>query len=375
MPTTSTISAATPELVHHLGTFPAPHQTLWRDRRAAERTWRAPVLAGREEVLAAQDVEARAALDQENVAAVSIVGPRGAGTTSVAECAVATFAERSFGRRSPLVLRVEVSQCRTPGLLVKALFRQIDPNFQGQGASTEFLSMLLLRRFRTLGRPVAVWLDQAHSSGEFGRVVRALARPQEVLPEGAAGLPPLLLLVSGSRAQVPGEIEAIQVQVPPLQGPDLLEAVRARAALAFHAPPGPEVLLAWADLAVASGWGLALVGDLLAEAGARAEARGALRVELEDVALPERLPRHGHDAEGFGQTILEVLRSARGSLAAGELRRRVAEECTSLGMRAPTPARLWRHLVALERKGIVRREVRMGGTGGTATRVILADRP
>ncbi len=302
MPTTSTISAATPELVHHLGTFPAPHQTLWRDRRAAERTWRAPVLAGREEVLAAQDVEARAALDQENVAAVSIVGPRGAGTTSVAECAVATFAERSFGRRSPLVLRVDVSQCRTPGLLVKALFRQLDPNFQGQGASTEFLSMFLVRRLRTLGRPAVVWIDQAHSSGEFGRVVRALARPEEVLPEGAAGLPPLLLLVSGSRAQVPEEIGAVQVQVPPLQGPCLLEAIRVRAALSFHTHPTQPVLRAFADLATASGHGLSFVGDLLTEAGARAEARGSNHVALEDVVLPKGLPRHGADAEGSGRS-------------------------------------------------------------------------
>ncbi len=170
---------------------------------------------------------------------------------------------------------------------------------------------------------------------------------------------------------VPEEIEAIKVQVPPLQCPSLLEAVRVRAALAFRAPPGPEVLLAWADLAVASGCGLSIPGNLLAEAGTRAVARGPLRFELEDVALPELLPRHGHDAEGFGQTILEVLRSASGCLTAGELRRRVAEACASSGMRMPTPARLWRHVVGLERKGIVRREVRIGGAGGTRALVGL----
>ena len=204
-------------------------------------------------------------------------------------------------------------------------------------------------------------------------MLRALARPQEVLPEGAAGLPPLLVLVSGGRDLVPEEIETVRTQVPPLQGSALVEAIRARAALAFHLPPGPEVLRAWADLVVASGQGLSIVGDLLAEAGARAEARESLRVELEDVALPERLPRHGHDAEGFGAVLLEVLRSAEGTLAVGELRVRLTTRCAQVGLRAPTPARLWRHLVGLERKGILRREVRLGGPGGSRTLVALAN--
>ncbi len=55
MPAASSISAAaTPELVHHLGTLPAPHQILWRARRVAERAWGAPALIGQEEVLGAR---------------------------------------------------------------------------------------------------------------------------------------------------------------------------------------------------------------------------------------------------------------------------------------------------------------------------------
>lgn len=284
---------------------------------------------------------------------------------------MATFSERFFGRRSPLVLRADVSQYRTPGLLVKALFRQIDPAIQLGGTSTEFLSMLLLRRLRSLARPAIVWLDQVHLTGEFGRVPRALARPQEVLPEGTEGLPPLLLVASGSREVIPVDADALRVVVPPLQGAVLLEALRARAALAFQTPPLPEVQRAWADLTVASGWGLAMVGDLLAEAGARAEARGSFRVELQDVTLPSSLPRHGRDAEGFGQAVLEVLRNAKGSLTAGELRRRVGEVCASSGMRAPTQARLWRHIVGLERRGVVRREVRLGGSGESRSAIAL----
>ena len=372
MPSTPSISAAADENAHDLGVFRAPPKGLWRDRAVVERTWRAPVLVAREELLASQQRAVLSALQREGRVALSVVGPRGSGTTSVAECAAATFSDRFFGRRSPLVLRVDASQCRTPGLLVKAFFLQIDPLFQGQGASTEFLSMLLLRRLRTLGRPAVVWLDQTHSSGEFGRVVRALARPQEILPEGIAGLPSMLVVVSGDRDFVPEGVEAVRTTARPLQGPDLIEAIRTRAALALHLAPGLEVLRAWADLVVARGWGLAMVGDLLAEAGARAEARGSLRVELQDVALPMALPRHGADSEGFEAALLDVLRVATGPSAVGELRRSLIARCGEVGIRAPTPARLWRHLVGLERKGLVRREVRLGGSGGSRTMVALA---
>ena len=373
MSSTPSIQAAADATVHDLGVFRAPPEGLWRDRGVVERTWRAPVLVAREELLASQQRAVLSALQREGRVALSVVGPRGSGTTTVAECAVATFSGQFFGRRFPLVLRVDASQCRTPGLLVKALFHQVDPLFRGQGASSEFLSMLLLRRLRTLGRPTVVWLDQAHSSGESGRVVRALARPQEILPEGIAGLPSMLVVVSGDRDFVPEGVEAVRTTVRPLQGPDLIEAIRTRVALAFHLPPGLEILRAWADLVVARGWGLAMVGDLLGEAGARAETRGSLRVELEDVALPRDLPRHGANAEGFEEALLDVLRAAKGPSAVGELRRSLIARCGEVGIRAPTPARLWRHLVGLERKGLVRREVRLGGAGGSRTLVALTE--
>ena len=114
-----------------------------------------------------------------------------------------------------------------------------------------------------------------------------------------------------------------------------------------------------------------MVGELLAEAGRRGEVRGASRVEVEDAVLPPHIPRHGADAEGLRATLLEALRGAHSAISVGELRRRLEARCAELGLRAPTPARLWRRLVALERKGVVRREVRMGGIGGSRTKVSL----
>ena len=74
MPTTSTISAAPTDLAHDLGVFEPEPKGLWRDRRVAERTWRAPHLVGREEVLAAQERGLRTVLDRDGRAVLSIVG-------------------------------------------------------------------------------------------------------------------------------------------------------------------------------------------------------------------------------------------------------------------------------------------------------------
>ncbi|MDG6898148.1 MAG: hypothetical protein JRN24_00275 [Nitrososphaerota archaeon] len=110
---------------------------------------------------------------------------------------------------------------------------------------------------------------------------------------------------------------------------------------------------------------------MLEEAGRRAEARGAYHLEALDVGLPATPPRHVADAEGFDIALLEVLRGTRGAFSVGELRRRVAARCEEAGIRVQMPARLWRRLISLERKGVDRREVRMGGAGGSSTLVSL----
>ena len=70
--------------------------------------------------------------------------------------------------------------------------------------------------------------------------------------------------------------------------------------------------------------------------------------------------------------LLEVLRGARGAFSVVELRWRVGVRCEEMGIRAPTQARLWRHLVTLEHKGVVRRDVRVCGVGDSSTTVSTA---
>ena len=356
----------------------APIRGLWRDRSVLERSWTPPVLVGRGAELARLESTVLPKLAGGEAVAVSISGPRGSGTSTVAAHQVGTVQTRLTRpgpKGTPLLSRADVSACRTPLALVTALFRGIDPAFIGRGASTEFLTLLLARRIRTVGRPTLIWLDQVRQSGlDVSRVLRPLAHPEQLLPEGPAGLPTLLLVASGTADILPDDPELVRTELRPLPARDLCKAIMTRANLAFSAPPSLEAVEAIATLSISRGWGLSMVGELLAEAGRRAEAREGRWLELEDVALPASLPRAGRDASTFEAVLLEVLRAATGVTTVGKLKRALDARCQEAGLRQPTQARLWRHLVGLERKGLLRREVRLGGTGGSRTLVTLAGR-
>ncbi len=353
----------------------APERTLYRDRSVLERSWTQPVLVGRDEVLAHLEASALPRLGPGLSLAVSVLGPHGSGTSAVATHLVATAEDRLTrpgSKGTPLLLRVDASTCRTPSSLVTALFHEIDPFYDGRGASTEFGALLLMRRMRTLGRPAIRWIDQVGAkASHVGRVLGSLAHPERLLPEGPAGLPPMLVVASGERDPLPEDPSVVRTVLAPLSVRDLCRAIMARANLVFNTSPPTDAVAAIARLSVSRGWGLSMVGELLAEAGRRAESRGGFRVEAEDVSLPPHVSRHGADAEGFGAVILGILREAQGALPVGEVRRRVEARCAELGLRAPAQARLWRHLVALERKGVVRREVRRRGSRGGCAHVAL----
>jgi RecA/RadA recombinase len=369
--TTETSPAPT---AHYDHTVPHP---LWRNPRALDRTWVPPSLIGCDEILPRQETTVLSGLTPGRRVAVSISGPRGSGTSTVAAHLVGTAQARLTRpepKGTPLLLRADVSACRTPLALVTALFRDIDPAFIGRGASTEFLTLLLARRIRTVGRPTIIWLDQVRpTSLDVSRVLRPLAHPEQLLPEGPAGLPTMLLVTSGATDALPDDPEIIRTELRPLQSRDLCKAIMTRANVAFNAPPSLEAVEAIASLSISQGWGLSMVGELLAEAGRRAEARGGRWLEVEDVTLPASLPRAGRDASGFEAVLLEVVRAATGVTTVGKLKRALDARCREAGLRQPTQARLWRHLVGLERKGLVRREVRVGGAGGSRTEVALMD--
>ncbi len=77
------------------------------------------------------------------------------------------------------------------------------PSYDGRGASAEFSLLLLLRRIRTLGRPTVAFLDQVGLTADLSRVLRPLAQPERLMPEGSAGLPPILVVAAGQRDAFP----------------------------------------------------------------------------------------------------------------------------------------------------------------------------
>lgn len=349
----------------------SPTTPLWRDPSVLQRGWGAPVLVGRESLLGNQEQAVLSGLSPGKLVSVSIMGPRGSGTSAVAGHLAATVKSRLTrpgSKGEPLVLRADLSEIRSPASLVNALFQQIQPDFPGKGASAEFLTLLLARRIRTLGRPTIIWVDQvpAKPSG-LVRVLGPLADPSRIMPEGPEGLPSMLLVASGASHVLPEDAGVIRAGLPPLQGRELVQAILNRAALAFNAPPSLEAAHAIANLVVARGWGLSMVGELLAEAGRRAGARGGRWLEAEDVALPVHLPRAARESTSFDSILMDVLRSLKGSTSVADLKPVLKEKCLGAGLRLPTQARLWRHLVRLERRGLIGRDVRLGGSGGSST--------
>ncbi|MDE1820910.1 MAG: orc1/cdc6 family replication initiation protein [Euryarchaeota archaeon] len=405
MSATPTISHAQTENDHNLGVSQEATPGLWRDLQVLERSWTPPALIGRDEVLSEVETRVLRGLAHEGRVAVSIFGPKGSGTSAMAAHLVATAKDRLTrpgAKGAPLVIHVDASTHRTPSALVAgpaprvipsgtglardaggsgcgrspaslatALFRELDPSYDGRGASAEFGLLLFLRRLRTMGRPAILLLDQVGAKADLARVVRPLARPERLMPEGAAGLPPLLVVAAGERDAFPEDVEAVRSRLSPLNHHDLCQATQVRANLAFRQEPDPTAIHAFADLSVARGWGLSAVGDLLLEAGRRAESRGSSRVEAQDVGVPAGLRVAAREGGPLDPLVLESLRASPGPLSVGVLGRLLRVRCHAEGVSAPSPARLWRHLVGLERKGIVRREVRVGGAGGSSTQVSL----
>lgn len=375
--------------------------TLWRDPRVLSDEWCPPALLGREEELRQLREVLPLPFHAHPQATVVLSGPRGSGTSALAyhfaRSVLDGWRNRS-GREPPLLLRVDASQTRNPSRTAAALFREIDPSVHGRGLSTEVLILLLLRRLRTLRRPAVIWLDQLRApSGELHRVVGPLASPETLLPEGREGLPPLAVVVSGevdplsddpwgrggaapgAAARAPG---SLRLSIDPLPPAQILEALDVRARLAFDLPPAPGTLGVVRELLLNRGWGLTAAGAVLEESGRRALARGGDRLEMRDVVPPWRPCASHRVARVMDECLLGALyevasRHPDQAVSLSELRPALRERCRARGVPEPTGGRLWRHLVALEQVGALRRDVRLGGLGGTRTLVGLprVDRP
>lgn len=362
---------------------------FWRDPRALSDDWCPPSLRGRNDILQELGRSLTATSTSSPRAGLVLWGSRGVGTSAVARQLVRTVEEhwrRTDARRPPLLLRADVATERTPSRVVSALFRGIDERFRGAGCPTELLVTLLIRRLRTLGRPTVLWIDQVRATScGLPRLLGPLLAPGRFLPEGDHDLPPYVVILSGEVDPLE-DAEGIGGPLGPgvrrehllaISAGDVLSAVEQRARLAFDTLPDPLALAAVRDLLLTKGWGLALAGPTLRESGRRAEARGARRLEMLDVAPPADPVEPRRNSRALDTCILEALREASGTdepegLALPELRRRLEQRCRTEGLAPPSGSRLWRHTTRLERSGAFQREVRLGGTGGSSVRFRLS---
>jgi hypothetical protein len=308
-------------------------------------------------------------------AGVAIVGPVGSGTSTVARYAARAVADelpREEGADRPLLTAVRVRQCRGAQGVAAALLTQLDAGFQGRGFHVTEIIACFLRRLRRAGRPVFVVLDDLGPAvGDLGVVVRALTEPDRFLPEGQEELPPIWLVLAGppeatsvwtavARCRFPGAHRVVLDAYPAEARAAILTD---RAARAFGRPPPEpwmERLLARVDR---HGLGISAAMDLV-----RREIGGQLgwsphRSDRVVDAEPPYIEPH------LWAALAQL--GERPPITIAELRRLEGVTARQLGARPLPPTTFWRRIVRLESIGVVHREVRSGGAGGTRSLVGL----
>lgn len=308
-------------------------------------------------------------------AGLAVVGPGGSGTSTVARSAVRAVAAdlpRGADDPRPLVAAVRVRACRGAQGVASALLTQLDPGFQGRGFHVTEIMAGFLRRLRRTGRPTFVLLDDLGPAvGDLGIVIRSLTEPDRFLPEGEEELPPLWLTLAGpaeatsvwaasARCRFPA---AHRVVVSPYGPAASAEILRDRAGRALGRPP-PEV---WMERilrrAERSGASIAVAMDLL-------------RRELIGPVSWSPTPNQRLVAEKDRRIEPHLLAALarigeRRPVTVAELRRWESESAREAGARPLPATTFWRRIVRLESIGVVHREVRSGGAGGTRSLVGL----
>ncbi|HUJ77562.1 MAG TPA: AAA family ATPase [Thermoplasmata archaeon] len=335
--------------------------------------WLPPVpLYRRREVEAATDA-LRSALRGDGPPVTSVVGPSGSGTSTVARLAArAAYEElrRSTGG-NPLLAMVRVRGSHGAWGVATALLYRLDDGFSGRGFRVTEIAAGFLRRLRRDRRPLVLVLDDiAPAVGDLSVLLTALLDPDRFLPEGESGMPPRAAVLAGvpeAAAVWSGLVRhrlprGTRIDLPPL-GPAAIDAiVRDRAARVLGRPV-PET-----DLAE-----LLLGGP---------DGSLSLAERIERMRRAFRVPAPGPPTAPIpgARAPLEIEPRLAGPLErlARQRRATIAEmrawerECAEAEGRPPLPATtFWRRIVRLESEGVVHREVRAGGAGGTRSVVEL----
>ena len=311
--------------------------------------------------------------------ALAILGPRGAGTSYLARATLEALAAGAGAPSAPQTLRVDLRGVRGGHPAVQALFRNLDPAFNAQGAATEHLTLLWLRRMRSEGRPFQISLDNLSGSWPtLARFLPALLDPQQILPEGVAGLPPYTVVVSGEGPAPPWEDlpgHPPVLAVPPWERSELQLLSRKVLAGPGRGAPDPRAVERLVGLLLTEDRGLSSLTEILSRARAAAHDAGRTEVRAEDLETPRHVPWRLRQARSFDAFLLDFLQemSTGAPLPLSALTQGLRRRCATLGVPVPSVARLWRRLRRLETLGLVSRAVRVGGPGGTRSLLSLHD--
>jgi hypothetical protein len=339
--------------------------------------WVPPTLIARSEPLERLGRALPVPLDPPERTAVAVVrGPPGSGTSAVARRAGLDVAERlrrEVAPGLPLFAAVRVRSIGGPLGVASELLRTLDPQFNPRGFTVAQLMAGFLRRILHGARPAVVVLDDIGTEcADLRPIVGALLAPDRFLPEGTTVRPSIWLVVAGHDVAEAGWRRVRSAGVPFDRAVSLppytlgqIEAIvrdRARRALGRDAPDGwAERIVRYATL---QGTGARRVIELL-----RCEALGAGGFEyglpIAPSAKPVRL--------AIEPRLLEALERAslHGPTLFREVRAWEARLAHQQGVRPLPSTTLWRRIVRLEAAGVIRREVRPGGSGGTQSRVEL----
>lgn len=309
--------------------------------------------------------------------AVAVRGPPGSGTSATARWAARRLVDGYRRERPsatpPVSIPLRVRWCRGTHGVASELLRRLDEGFSGRGFPVVEIVAGFLRRLARNGQPAVVVLDDlGPDTPDLAPILRGLLHPLRFLPEGVDAAPPIWVLVAGGLDR-PGLAPAWErvgfplaqsVAIPPMSRTTLRRILEDRATRALGRAPPAEWVDRWTRMAADRGLGSAramdqlridLLGREAARPGTMFAARGSpsvLAVEPRVLRAIASLPRG---------TPVEV----------SDLRRGEAALARAEGSRPLPATTLWRRLVHLEAAGLVRREVRPGGPGGTRSRFEL----
>jgi len=303
---------------------------------------------------------------------VALRGPAGSGTSTVARSAVGAAVRDAPAEPGhlPRSIQVRVRETRGAWGVATLLLRGLEGDFTGRGFHPSEIMAGLLRRLQRDARPTVVVLDDiGPGAGDLGLIFRALTEPHRFLPEGDA-VPRIVTVVAGATEGL-GVWAAVrrlprsavhQVELGPYPSEVIGSIVADRATRALGRTP-PE---AW----------LAQLSRTARDRGY--SSTGAVDLLRRSLATPDLAPIAPSPGQRDPEFSLEprllaalqrLERHRRASIA--QIRRWEADLATAEGGRPLPATTFWRRIVRLESVGLVHREVRAGGAGGTRSIVEL----